>query len=131
MGPWQKWQGHARPVIFLWLGKRNNYPPTPPLRPGFCMLGKLGERFSPTSCRASSCQAAGAGPWGCSSRGRNPFWFPCIFSWELVGILNPECWAQNGRVCNNQPDQATFQSNPENFLLSSPPPAVEASLVLF
>lgn len=52
-----KWQGHARPVIFLWLGKRNNYSP-PARRPG--MLGKLGERFGSTPfSRASSTRLQG------------------------------------------------------------------------
>lgn len=40
-----------------------------------------------------------------------------------MGILNREHSAQNQGLCTNQPDQAAFQSNPENFLLSSPPPS--------
>lgn len=58
------------------------------------MLGKPGERLSPTSsCRASSFRLQGL---GCGGK----HWpVTLYFSWELEGILNRELSAENQMVC--------------------------------
>lgn len=132
MGPWQKWQGHARPVICY--GQEREIIitlPPPPARPGFCMLGKLGEHFSPTSSfRASSFRRRGPGS-GVAAVGETLSGY-VVFFLGACGHPEPGVFgSESESLCNNQADQATFQSNPENFLLSSPPPTMEASLVLF
>lgn len=77
------------------LGKKQLFPA--PLRPGFCMLGKLGERWSLTSLQGQLFQAAGAGLWGEAQSG----YFPATlyFSWEFMGISNRQHAAPNRRVC--------------------------------
>lgn len=110
----KKRQGHGRPVIFY--GKeRNNYSPRPPLRPGFCRLGKLGDRFSSTSSYMASAFWRQGPICGVAAGGETQSSY-VVFFLGARGHLEPES------LCNDQADQATFQSNPENFFLSFPPP---------
>lgn len=98
--------------------------PRPPLRPGFCRLGKLGDRFSPTSSYMASAIWRQGPVCGLAAGGETQSGY-VVFFLGARGHLEPE------GLCNDPADQATFQSNPENFFLSSPPPTMEVSLILF
>lgn len=95
------------------------------------MLGKLVERFSPTSSyRASSFRLQGPG-CGVAAAGEAQTGY-VVFFLGARGHLKPGAFGSESEgLYTNQPDQATFQSNPENFFLSSPPPSMYSSLLLF
>lgn len=130
LGPGKKGKGMPDRSFFMARKEIIIPPPSLPV-PRLLHAWEAGRAFQPDLLRGQLRQAAGAGLWGCSCRGSTDR-LRCIFlgsSWASETGSIPLRIREG--LCTNQPDQATFQSNPENFLLSSPPPSMDSSSGLF